>query len=499
MRINLETTNNQDSFKFLFEPKNVMIIEAKPKNAFFIGGFIRQGFQLENLYLISPTNDQILGVKCYKSIDEIPIKQIDLVILSVRREVLIQSLQEILSKKKVNFIHIFTAGTGESDEVGIMIEREIKDILDNYKNTRAIGPNCMGLYSPRGKIAYYSSFPLERGNIGLIFQSGDLHSKMIKFGSRRYNLKFSIGVSIGNSIDIQISELLKFFNSDEATDLICIYFEGFSILHTQEGKKLLKVLKQMNKPVLFMRGGKTPRGQKAVLTHTGTLATTQIIWKAIYKQSSLIEVSPSLDELIEYAYLFSNYFQRFKKANRPIVYPENKNALVILWSGGFGILATDSLIELGIDLPYFEGETLQKLKEIYPVKIGSLTNPFDLPWVSHSKIFLDVCKAAVGKNVDLVIVETDAWRAMEEPKFIGYYKNLLELKQHVESLDKIFIIILHDYPSESRKKFYNMLTNDNFLVYPTIDSAGKAFLALHEYGKKINRLYQYTNKKLKDD
>jgi len=493
MRITLERINNQNSFELLFKPRNVVIFEATPKISFFIAGFIRQGFNLENLYLISFREKEIMGVKCFKSIDDVPVDKIDLLILSVRREILIQFLQEILSKKKVNYIHIFTAGTGESDERGIMIEREIKDILDSYENTRAIGPNCMGLYSPRGNIAYYSSFPLEMGNIGLIFQSGDLHSKMVKFGSRRYNLKFSIGISIGNCIDIQISELLQFFNNDKETDVICVYFEGFSVLHPQEGKKLLKVLKKMDKPVLFMRGGMTERGQKAVLTHTGSLATKQNIWEAIFKQCSIIEVSPSVDDLVDYVYLFSNYIQRFKNVNRKVIYPENKNALVILWSGGFGILATDSLTELGMELPYFEGETLQKLREIYPVKIGSLTNPFDLPWITHSKIFIDVSKAAIGKNINLVIVETDAWRDMEDAKFKGYYKNLLELKQHVESLDKVFIIILHHYPSESRNIFHKKLMNDNFLVYPSIDSAGKAFLALYNYGKKKIQLKLIEN------
>jgi len=487
MRITLDKKNNQTSFELLFKPRNVVIFEAKPKISFFIGGFIRQGFNLDNLYLISPNNEEILDVKCYRSISEIPINTIDLLILSVRRELLIDTIENILSIKKVKFIHIFTAGTGESDEIGIKIELQIKQVLDRYPDTRAIGPNCMGLYSPLGKIAYYPSFPLERGNISLVFQSGDLHSRMIKFGSRKYNLKFSLGVSVGNCVDIQISELLQFMNKDKETDLICVYFEGFPPLHRQEGKKLLEVIKRMKKPVLFMRGGKTERGQTAVLTHTGSMATKHNIWDGIFKQSFLIEVPPSLEELIDYAYLFSKYIQWSKKTNKKIIYPENKRALVILWSGGFGILATDILTELGIELPYFEGETLQKLKEIYPVKIGSLSNPFDLPWITQSKTFLDVSKAAIDKNIDLIIVETDAWREVEGEEFKAYYKNLSELKQHVESLGKVFIIILHQYPSKSREIFYKKLISDNFLVYPTIESAGKAFLALYEFGRKIKR------------
>ncbi|MHA1192087.1 MAG: hypothetical protein ACTSP9_07295, partial [Promethearchaeota archaeon] len=391
-------------------------------------------------------------------------------------------------KKKIKFFHIFTAGTGEADDVGIDIEKQLKKILNRFSDTRAIGPNCMGLYSPKGKIAYYSSFPVESGNISLIFQSGDLHSKMVKFGSSRYNLRFSKGVSVGNCVDIQISELISYFNEDVDTDIICVYQEGFSPFYKEEGKRLLGVLKKMKKPVLYMRGGKTLRGQTAVLTHTGAIATSKNIWKAIFKQTPAIEVRSSLDELIDYTWMFYKHFNYFKTSKKPIMCPENKRALVILWSGGFGILATDTLTELGFDLPHFTGEALEKLKAIYPSKIGSLANPFDLPWVISKKEYLDVCKAAIDDNIDFVIVETDAWKDVESDHFKGYYYNLKEIKKHVESLNKVFTIILHEYPSKSRKQLYDMLIADNFLVYPNIDIAAKSFLKVYEYGNKQKSL-----------
>jgi acetyltransferase len=294
-------------------------------------------------------------------------------------------------------------------------------------------------------------------------------------------------VSIGNSIDIQISEILEYFNTDNETDVICVYFEGISPLHKNEGKNLFKVLKKMNKPVFFMRGGRTSRGQAAVLTHTGTLATKGNIWDAVYKQSPIIEAPPSLDELIDNTYLFSNYITRFKKQNKPVIYPSGKRALIVLWSGGFGILATDTLTELGFEVPRFEGETLKKLNEIYPIRVGSLNNPLDLPWLTNKKELAEVTKAAIDENIDLTIVETDAWRDIEGERFKGYYNNLLEIRNYVEASNKVFVIILHNYPSESRTIFNDMLLKDNFLVYPSVDAAAKAYLKLFEYGRKINR------------
>ena len=476
--------NEEKSFERLFRPKTVLIYKISSTISFFVSGFIRQGFNLENLYIISSKTDEFMGIKCYKSIAELPIETFDLLILSVRRELLIESLTEILSKKKIRFIHIFTAGTGEYDDEGNKIERRIKEILKDTPGTRSIGPNCMGLYSPQGKIAYYPSFPVEKGDIALIFQSGDLHSKMVKIGAKRHNLRFSKGVSIGNCVDIQISEVLEFLNEDIETEVICVYFEGLSSFHRNEGKKLFRVLKSMNKPVLFMRGGRTERGQTSVLSHTGSLGTKDVIWKAIFNQTPIIEVPSSLDELTDYAYLFSKHIKRFRESNREVEYPRSKNGLVVIWSGGYGILATDVFTELGINMPLIEGEKLEKLKEIYTIKIGSLENPLDLPWIASSEIFLDVSKVAIDENVDFVLIVTDAWKDLQGERFKNYYNNLKGIKSHVEFLDKTFVIVLPDYPSESQQIFKEMLNNDGFLVYPSIKRAAKSFLKLYEYGKK---------------
>ena len=480
----LEDFGSKDFLDLLFKPKNVLIYDAKPKISFFVDGFIRQGYNLENLYLVSTKDEEILGIKCLKSVDNVPVDSIDLVILSVRRDDLVKELLNLLSRKIVKFIHIFTAGTGEFDEKGVKIEREIKEILNAYPSTRSIGPNCMGLYCPLGKIAYYSSFPTENGAVGLIFQSGDLHSKMVKFSARRYNIRFSKGVSVGNCVDIQVSEFLQYFNEDNETQVICVYFEGLPVLYKNEGRRLLEVLKNMRKPVLFMRGGRTERGQAAVLTHTGSLASKGDIWKAIFKQTPIIEVPPSLDELIDYTYLFSTHIQNYKEKNKEVEYPKFKNVLVILWSGGFGILATDILTELGLNLPIISGKKLDALKQIYPIKIGSLCNPLDMPWIISSKVYLEVCKAAVDDTIDLVLVVTDSWKDLDDERFKNFYNNLLGIKEHVHSLDKILMIILPQYPSESRKILSNKLKNDGFFVYRSIESAAKSFLKLYEYGKK---------------
>ncbi|MFX1259132.1 MAG: CoA-binding protein [Promethearchaeota archaeon] len=484
--------NKIKSLDRIFKPQNVVIFEAKEKLSYFVEGFKSQGFNLNNLYLVSPSEDELFDIKCFKSIDKIPIEMIDLLILAVRRDKLIQSLNEILEQKEVKFIHLFTAGTGEFDEIGVKIEDQIKEILNKkYIKTRAIGPNCFGIYCPSGNNSYLPVFPLESGNIGLIFHSGDLHSRTIIYGVTRYNLRFSKGASIGNCVDLQVSDFLEYLNQDIETEIICIYFEGFSRYGKMEGKKLFNLFKHMRKPVLFLRGGKTKRGQSAVLTHTGSLGTDEKIWDCVYKQTPLIKVESSLDELTDYLYIFYEFYKKNRNLtleDQIKLYPKSKNALIISWSGGEGIIDTDILTKLGVNMPLFKGKTKEKLMEAHPqFKVGSLSNPLDLPWISSTKEYLNICKSAISENIDLIVIYKDPDRQKDE-RSKKRYDILLEIKKYIESLNKILIIITREYPDEKRIKFYFRLIKDGFIVYPDIKRAAKSFLAFYMYGKKMRRI-----------
>ncbi|MFW9879255.1 MAG: CoA-binding protein, partial [Candidatus Thorarchaeota archaeon] len=178
------TTDTTDHLDFLFNPRSVAIYIASKKLNYFFMGFKEQKFNTDKLYLINPEIEEINGLKCFISLKEIPEEEIDLLILAVGRDRILESLKMVIKQKKINTIHIFTAGLGESDNLGKQIEKEIVEILnDNHQHIRAIGPNCMGVYSPNGHLAYEPFLPTKPGNIAFVFQSGDLHSQTIRIGA----------------------------------------------------------------------------------------------------------------------------------------------------------------------------------------------------------------------------------------------------------------------------------------------------------------------------
>ena len=490
------TKDSIASLDILFTPRNVVIYKASEKLDYFLMGLKEQNFNPEKLYLINSSKESLYGFKCFKSLSDVPEDSIDLLILAVGRDKIIESLKDLITQKKINTMHIFTAGMGESDEFGKKIEKELMHTLQNNA-IRAIGPNCMGVYSPNGNLAYEPFLPTDPGNISFVFQSGDLHSQTIRIGARRYNLRYSKGASIGNCIDLQVSDFLEYYNQDDDTDIIGVYFEGFPKLHPHEGRNFFRTLKSINKPVLFMNGGKTERAQIAVLTHTGSIGSNKKIWNAIVKQTPIIEVPTSMDDMIDYLYLFNSYITRFKKSGKEVMYPKGKNVLLTLWSGGFGIIDTGVITELGLNVPYFEGESLQKLRKIYPIKIGSLKNPLDMPWISRSETYYEVVTTAISEDIDLAIIETDIWEnELEADHFKRYYNNLSRIKEYTESLNKTFMLVLPQYPSKYREKYRNKLLSDNFIVYPSVRRAAKSFLALYEYGNKMR--LKFDNNRLND-
>jgi acyl-CoA synthetase (NDP forming) len=252
----------------------------------------------------------------------------------------------------------------------------------------------------------------------------------------------------------------------------------------------------MKKPVLFMNGGNTKRAQTAVLTHTGSIGSDKKIWDSIVKQTPIVNVPTSMDDMVDYLYLFNHFFNRFKKKDiksPEIKYPEGKNVLLILWSGGFGIIDTNMMTEIGLNVPYFEGEKLEKLRKIYPIKIGSLNNPLDMPWISSSSKYFEVVKSAIFENIDLVVIETDIFGdEFNSEHFKNYYNNLLRLKEYTENLGKTFMLILPQYSNKYREKYINKLFKDNFIVYPSVRRAAKSFLALYEYGRKLKAFSKST-------
>lgn len=457
-------------FKKLFYPKTIAFIGASNKRKGHLRGYVDRGFQGE-LYFVSKGSEKIFDIDCLKDVDDLP-DHIDHVILAVNRNQLVDIVKKCINKNFAT-IHIFSAGTGEFDEEGRKIEDEIYNMLIN-SSTRAIGPNCMGLYSTGGCFSFNASFKADpTGNVAIISQSGDLTKRFVN-NLNYLGVDFSVGASIGNSISLNVTDLIQYFNDDDRIEIISVYFEGFSRYHLKEGRKLFDLLKKVKKPVIFLRTGKTEAGKRSAVSHTGSLTTSNQIWNAVFSQTSTIQVR-TFEELIETTLAFNHYKD---------LLPQEKGILLITWSGGNATIATDLITQIGGIVPEFSVETMLKLKKL--IRFGGVVNPLDLPWKNFSDEYSKIAEIAIKEPyIGGVLAET--YLPFDENSWEDYFKNLIFLKNLCYKQRKPFFLSLPFTNYQNREKYRKKMIEMGVPIFPSFESAAKAFLNLYRYNEKLKK------------
>jgi len=266
------------------------------------------------------------------------------------------------------------------------LERELIEKAKKH-GVRIIGPNCAGIFGVHGK--FFGSFEVRvsPGGLALISQSGAFGGAALAMGNDE-GIGFSAFVSYGNAADLNESDFLEYFADDENTKVIALYIEG-----VKDGRRFLKALcyASERKPVIVLKAGKSASGAKAAASHTGSLAGSYEIYRAAFKQTGAIEVE-EMEELFDAAKAFEMYSRA------------GKRVAVITNSGGPGVLATDKLERLGLEIARLSDETVEELRSFLPPQC-SVRNPIDLiadaDYERYKKTIETVCR---DENVDSILV-----------------------------------------------------------------------------------------------
>ncbi len=351
-------------FDTLFSPKSVAIIGASTKEL-SIGNVITKNLlhykYKGSIYPINPKADKVRGVKAYKTIFDVP-GNIDLAHVSIPARFVPQAIEDC-GKKGVKFVIINSAGFKEIGADGEALEKEIVAIARKH-GVRLFGPNCQGIINTDPDIKAYCDFTFtypEPGHISVVAQSGGVGAVLMQrffdlgVGMRHY-------ASNGNACDISIEEIIRYWGDDEQTRVIVLYVEGFS-----DPKGFMEMAYEVaaKKPILAMRGGRTEEGAKAATSHTGGLAGIGLSTELIFNKTGIITFRDE-EEMCQAAIAF---------ANQPI--PNGNRVGLITDTGGPAIIATDELVDLGLEIPPLSENAKNSLKEkLYPE--ASVQNPIDV-------------------------------------------------------------------------------------------------------------------------
>jgi acetyl coenzyme A synthetase (ADP forming)-like protein len=345
-----------------FEPQSVAIVGASrdpEKLGYAVLANLKDGGYTGDLYPVNPKADEILGLKAYPSVLDIP-NAVDLAVIVIPYK-FVPAVLEQCGQKDVAAVVVISAGFREAGREGLERERELIEIADKY-NMRLIGPNCLGVIDTGTPLnASFAAGMPPSGPIAFMSQSGALGTAVLDIAMAG-RIGFSKFVSLGNKADVSEIDLLEAWGATSDSRVILIYVEG-----VPDGQKFIQVARKVtrHKPVVAIKSGVTASGSRAVSSHTGSLAGSEAAYKAAFRQAGIIRAT-SMERVFDYARAFA--YQPLIKGDR---------IGIVTNAGGPGILATDALEYAGLEIPRLSRETTAALSDYLP-GAASAANPVDV-------------------------------------------------------------------------------------------------------------------------
>jgi acyl-CoA synthetase (NDP forming) len=352
-------------------PKSVAVIGASTDpfkwGNMLLAAIQKSGFE-GDIYPVNPRAEEILGLKCYANVRDVP-GGVDSAVVVVPAR-FVPTVFEDMVAKGIKGAVVITSGFSETGEEGAEAIWQIRETAAG--KLRFIGPNCMGVTSSPGKLsALMVPFLSEEGDVAFISQSGG-------YGLQLYLRSAALGIGVGkfvssgNESDLKGWEYLRYFGEDPDTKLICMYIEGL-----KDGRRWYEEAKKItpHKPIVVIKVGVTEAGSKAAASHTGSIAGSDQIYEAAFRQAGVVRAGDA-GEMFD-----------FIKGLLYCGLPEGPNIGIVSNSGGVAVETADRLIQNGMNIPTLSEEAQQEVLGVIPA-FGNPKNPVDLTATLDMNSFL---------------------------------------------------------------------------------------------------------------
>ncbi|HSV49752.1 MAG TPA: CoA-binding protein, partial [Candidatus Acidoferrales bacterium] len=460
-------TTNLDK---VFNPQTVAIIgasdvEGSVGNA-IVKNFTQSGYA-GKVYFVNIKKTEILGVKTYPTIDQIP-DSIDLAMIATPAKT-VPGVMEECGKAKVKGVIIVSAGFKEVGPAGKALEDQVGAIAQKH-GVRVIGPNCIGVLRPRINLnaTFLDKMP-KAGNVAFLSQSGALGSAILDWAIHE-NIGFSNFVSVGSMIDVDFGDLIDYFGSDPKTKSILMYVEGIT-----QARKFMSAARHFarTKPIIVVKSGRFNESAKAAASHTGSLSGSDEVYDAAFKRAGVVRVNEIAD-LFNAAEVLGT---------QPL--PKGNKVAIITNAGGPGVMATDALIGFGGQLAKISQKTIDTLNGILPA-FWSHGNPIDVlgdAKADRYKAAMDV--ALNDENVDGILV-IFTQQAVSESVQIA--KDIVELVRSKPYQNKTIVTSFMGFGAVQEAN--SILNANNIPTYSTPEQALKTYMYMYNYQRNIEDLYE---------
>lgn len=380
--------------KQLLNPQSIVVVGASNDTSKPGGKILKHildGNFPGNVYVVNPKEDEIQGIKCFKTVEELP--QVDLAVLAIAAKYCPDTVDVLAHQKTTRGFIILSAGFSEESHEGKLLEDRIVDTC-NQVGASLIGPNCVGILTPQHHSIFTMPIPvLEPSGCDLISGSGATIVFILEAAIQN-GLRFANVFSVGNSAQLGVEEILEHLDEsfDPATSskVKLLYIETIA-----KPEKLLKHAQSLISKgcrIAAVKAGASEAGSRAASSHTGALASPDVAVDALFRKAGIVRCY-GRQELATVAAIFTH--------------PElkGKNIGVITHAGGPAVMLTDALSKAGLDVPHIEGEKAKELlTQLFPG--SSVANPIDFLATGTAEqlgIIIDYCDKYFD-NIDAMAV-----------------------------------------------------------------------------------------------
>ena len=376
-----------------FNAKSVALIGASPEPGKVGNSVLESLAKHEYMGKVYPVNakgySEIMGLKAYKSLEEIP-DRVDVVVVTVD----LKFVPDLLRPAAKKGIHNFVIISGGGKELGgerATIEGQIRELSKQLK-IRIIGPNCIGMFNGENRLdcafqGHARMIRPRKGNVAFLSQSGTVG---IAFMESSDTFGMSKMISYGNRSDVDEADMIWYLSEDPLTRVIGLYVEGLG-----DGRKFMntakRVIKERGKPVVVFKNGRSARGAKQAASHTGSLGGSYAVVKGALDQAGIISVD-SYEELT--AALKALTWQ-------PV--PSGGRVAMVTNGAGPIIAAIDHFERLGLQVAELSEETKKTLKDHYP-STYVIGNPCDITGSANADDYQFAIQSFIDDpNIDIIM------------------------------------------------------------------------------------------------
>lgn len=468
-------TQTRASLEAVFYPRSIAVVgaSANPDTPGYDYVKSLQEFGFKGpIYPVNPRVEEILGLKAYPSVRDIP-ESVDYVISCIPNDYILELVDDCAARG-VKVLQLFTGRFSETGRrEAVELEKRLL-IKARAAAIRIVGPNCMGLLHPAHGVSFRRDMLREAGPIGFLSQSGNLLFELTHLAGSR-GLLFSKAISYGNALDLNESDFLEYLAEDAETKVIGAYVEGVG-----DGRRFFSALKRAvsAKPVVVLKGGRTAAGGRAAASHTAALAGASAVWRAAVKQAGALAVDTVedlADMLLAFAYMRPGTGSRLG---------------MVGGGGGRSVLTADLCEELGLSVPPLPADVERKVVERAPDLAGWVTNPVDQSILAGSGLGGGQVLEWFDESpeIDLLLGNmNEAW-AFGRPNADEILARVADRFIKVaRRTGKPFAVVLgpSDYPDERRwriaSEMRERLVGADIAVFPNVERAVRALARLSSY------------------